>query len=126
MRKQKEATSDLVSGDPDNAAEKWRDLSENVVSPDELGNITSNICSEALDQGAPPTSVMEFANKLPTPEVQEPAYNSIADKVNGSEQIQEQMYWREMTPYCQQAARNIGPNNPATVNMYRAQNQVRS
>jgi len=115
---------ELVSGDPAVAAEKWKELAMNVSSGDKLGNITDTIVEDAFDQGAPPTSVMDFVDQIPNPEIQESAYSTVSDKLNSSDKIQEELYWKDMSRYCQQAAQRIGPNNPSTIKMYNVQNQV--
>ena len=107
------------------AVEKWKTLSRKIESVDDLHNVTHTICTDALEQEAPPLSVLAFIRNIPNKEVQESAYASVAETIADSEQMQEKMYWKELRPYCQYAAEDLGPNSTATIKLFALQNQVR-
>ncbi len=122
--KKDEATNDLISGQPEKAIESWNALEENIDSVQELSNVTNDIVVDALDQQAPPPAVMDFVHQLPNKPVQEGAYNAVADKMADSDKVQEKMSWKEMTPYCRNAAMDTGRSSPTTMKMLNLQNQV--
>jgi len=69
---------------------------------------------------------MDFVHQIPAePQVKDSAYSTFADKIQGSDQLQGQMYWREMTPYCEQVAQDIGHASPTTSKMFDLQNEMR-
>ena len=122
--KKEETTKDLVSGKPEEAIEKWKELDENIDSVEQLKNVTTDIVNDALDQEAPPPAVMDFVHQLPNKMVKEPAYEAVADKMVNSDKLQEKMGWKDMTPYCRNAGIDTGLNSPATKKMLNLQNQV--
>jgi hypothetical protein len=124
QERQQEATKDLLFGDPTNAVQKWKELSENVTSEEAIRNVTCSMVSEALENEAPPGAVMDFVHQIPNKEIQASAYGVVADRITESEDIQEKMYWKDMIPYCQYAIDDLGPDSPATMKMKAAQDQV--
>jgi uncharacterized coiled-coil protein SlyX len=127
-RKQKVNTTaaSLTENKPEQAVEGWKELEKTVESPQELQNVTNDIVSNACDKAAPPAAMMDFVHQIPADSsIKDSAYDTLADKMGKSEELQQQMYWREMSPYCDQVAKDIGKASPTTDKMLQLQDQMR-
>jgi len=91
-----------------------------LVEPDDIVNT-------ACDRNVPPQDTMNFIHNLPTDDttIVDSAYNTLADNMANNDQLQEHMYWRDMTPYCQAVSQDVGPQAPTTQKYYNLQDQMR-
>ena len=124
---QNTTTDALTNNNPEKAVEQWKNLQTVIDDPNKLQNVTNDIVNTACDRNVPPQDTMNFIHNLPTEDttIVDSAYNTLADNMQNSDQLQEHMYWRDMTPYCQAVSQDVGPTSPTTQKMYNLQNQVR-